>query len=112
MSTEVTERVFARLLDKGYIDDEKFTRYWVENRNLRKGSSRRKLEAELRTKGIENSVISKYLSESERTDQDELAKIVAKKRARYTDDQKFMHYLARQGFSYDDIKAAVATESD
>lgn len=108
----VTERVFERLVEKGYVDDEKFARYWVENRNLRKGSSRRKLEAELRSKGIESTTINKYLAETERDDRTELQKIIAKKRARYVDDQKFMQYLARQGFSYDDIKAALEEEVD
>jgi regulatory protein len=106
----ITERVFDRLVEKGYIDDEKFTRYWVENRSLTKGASRRKLQAELRTKGIESSVIDRYLTESARTDEGELAKIIAKKRNRYPDDQKLIQYLARQGFSYEDIKNGLATD--
>jgi len=110
-SREVTDRVFSRLVDKGYIDDEKFARYWVENRSLTKGASRRKLQAELRTKGIESSIIERHLSESERTDEDELHKIIAKKRSKYPDDQKFMQYLARQGFAYDDIKAALTADT-
>lgn len=109
-SSIITERVFNRLLEKGYIDDEKFTRYWVENRSLAKGASKRKLTSELRMKGIDQAVIEKHLTDSERTDADELAKIIAKKRSRYRDPQKFMQYLARQGFSYDDIKSALADD--
>jgi len=107
---EITERVFARLVEKGYIDDEKFARYWVENRSFTKGASRRKLIAELRAKGIESSVVERLWEDSERSDEDELQKIIAKKRGRYPDDQKFMQYLARQGFSYDDIKHALADD--
>lgn len=110
VDVEVTEKVFERLLEKGYVDDEKFARYWVENRNLRKGASRRKLEAELRSKGIESGIINKYLAETDRDDKSELQKIIVKKRARYPDEQKFMQYLARQGFSYDDIKSALEEE--
>lgn len=112
VSQELTERVFDRLTVKGYIDDEKFTRYWVENRNLTKGASKRKLQAELRSKGVENVTIDKYLLESSRSDEDELQKIIAKKRARYPDDQKLMQYLARQGFSYDDIKSALTSDQN
>lgn len=112
VSVEVSERVYDRLLEKGYIDDEKFARYWIENRNLRKGSSRRKLEAELRTKGVKNEIIAKYLDASERDDQTELQKIITKRRGRYPDEQKFMQYLARQGFSYDDIKSALNENVD
>jgi regulatory protein len=105
---EVTERVYQRLVEKGYIDDEKFARFWIENRNLTKGASRRKLIAELRSKGVASSLIERLLESSERSDENELQKIIAKKRARYPDEQKFMQYLARQGFSYDDIKQALA----
>ncbi len=108
VSESITARVFDRLADKGYIDDEKFARYWAENRNQTKGASRRKLQAELRAKGIEAAIIDTALAESDRSDEDELAKIIAKKRARYPDEQKFMQYLARQGFSYDDIKTALS----
>lgn len=108
VSSEITTRVFDSLKEKGYIDDEKFTRFWIENRNLKKGTSKRKLVAELRAKGVDQSIIERYSSESERTDEDELRKVIAKKRSRYSDEQKLMQYLARQGFSYDDIKHALS----
>lgn len=110
VAPEITQRVFDRLVEKGYIDDEKFARYWVENRNLAKGASRRKLQAELRAKGVESGIIERYLAESMRSDEGELEKIIAKKRNRYPDDQKLMQYLARQGFSYDDIKQALSSD--
>jgi regulatory protein len=111
-SSELTKRVFDRLASKGYIDDEKFARFWTQNRNQIKGISQRKLQAELRAKGIEPGIINRLLSENERSDSDELQKVIAKKRNRYTDDQKFMAYLVRQGFSYDDVKAALAELGD
>lgn len=104
----VTQRVFDRLVERGYVDDEKFTRFWIENRNLKKGTSRRKLIAELRLKGIGQATIDQALRDTERNDAGELQKIIAKKRNRYEDDQKLMAYLARQGFSYDDIRSALA----
>lgn len=107
VSVSITDRVFDRLVSKGYIDDEKFARYWVENRNMTKGASARKLQAELQLKGVERGVIERLLEESERTDSSELQKIIIKKQSRYPDRQKFMQYLARQGFSYDDIKSAL-----
>lgn len=107
VSPEVKQRVFERLLEKGYINDEKFAKYWVENRNLTKGSSRRKIVSELRAKGVEQNSIDQAFADSARNDQDELEKIIIKKRKRYDDEQKFIAYLARQGFSYDDIKKAL-----
>lgn len=110
VSQIVADRVYERLSEKGYIDDEKFARFWVENRNQRKGSSSRKLKSELQAKGVENSIIDAALEVTSRNDEDELTKIIAKKRARYPDEQKLMQYLARQGFSYDDIKIALQTD--
>ena len=110
-SPALTERVFDRLEQKGYIDDEKFARYWLENRNQAKGSSLRKLTNELRVKGISTSIIEVIVAESDRSDDEELAKIIVKKRSKYPDDQKLMQYLARQGFSYDDIKLALAGDN-
>lgn len=110
VSQQLTDRVLERLLQKGYVDDEKFARFWIENRNLKKGSSMRKLSAELSAKGVDRSIIDTLLDGSDRTDSDELQKIIEKKRSRYDDEQKFMAYLARQGFSYDDIKDALADD--
>ena len=106
----ITQRVFDKLVEKKYIDDEKFARFWIENRNLRKGTSQRKLQAELRAKGVESGIIERLLADSVRRDDDEILKIIAKKRSRYPDDQKLMQYLARQGFSYDDIKQALSRD--
>ncbi len=108
---EVTDRVFERLLEKGYINDEKFARHWVENRHLRKGASKRKLENELRSKGIDTAIMESVFTETARTDEGELEKVIAKKRNKYDDEQKLMQYLARQGFGFDEIKQALAKDS-
>lgn len=111
VSAELTERVLARLIERGYVDDEVFAKWWTENRHQRKGSSLRKLSAELASKGVDRQIIDRVLSESDRSDIDELEKVIAKKRRRYDNDEKFMRYLASQGFSYDDIKNALSQEN-
>lgn len=110
ITPEVTQRVFDRLVERGYVNDEKFTKFWLENRNLKKGTSQRKLIAELRSKGVETSIIEVFIADSPRSDSEELQKIITKKRSRYPDEQKLMAYLARQGFSYDDIRMALAQD--
>jgi len=107
VSQSIADRVFERLQQKGYINDESFARYWVENRNQTKGASRRKLQSELQAKGVERRIIDEALASTARNDLEEITKIIAKKRSKYSDSQKFMAYLARQGFSYDDIKSAL-----
>ena len=110
VSESITARVFARLTEKGYVDDERFARHWVENRHFSKGASSRKLIAELRSKGVGQQLIEKVMRETTRDDTNELEKVIAKKRQKYTDEQKFIQYLARQGFAFDDIKQALADD--
>lgn len=109
---EVTGRVFDRLQEKGYIDDEKFARFWAETRHVSKGTSQRRLINELRQKGVEAAVIDMVMSGTERNDETELQKVIAKKRARYPDEQKLIQYLLRQGFRYGDIKQSLAARAE
>lgn len=102
------DRVIQKLEAKGYIDDYKFAESWVRSRTAMKPSSRRKLELELRQKGIASSIITATLhSEGEHNEESALRRIIMKKKARYSDEQKFIAYLARQGFRYDEIKQAL-----
>lgn len=110
VSRTVADRVLERLEAKGHVNDEVFARWWVENRNQRKGASLRKLQSELAAKDVDRQVVEQALGDSERSDAEEIQKIIAKKRRRY-DDDKLISYLARQGFRYDDIKTAL-NESD
>lgn len=112
VSRDVTDRVYERLESRGYVDDEKFARFWIENRNIRKGTSRRKLQSELIAKGVPRSTIEKYLNESERSDTDELRKAIIKKKARYTDEKKLIQYLVRQGFNYDDVISVLSQDNE
>ncbi|MCB9820215.1 RecX family transcriptional regulator [Candidatus Nomurabacteria bacterium] len=108
VSQDVADRVFSRLVEKGHIDDEKFARFWIDRRNRAKGISSRKLTMELRHKGIDADMINICLGESDRDDSNEIQKIISKKYTKYSDENKLVAYLARQGFSYDDIKQAIS----
>lgn len=109
VSVELTNRVFDRLVERGYLDDEKFAHFWVENRNVRKGTSLRKLRGELLLKGVDKAIVEQVFESSDRSDNEELLKVIAKKAPRYDDEQKLIAYLMRQGFRFDDIKAALNT---
>ena len=103
-----TKRVYEYFLNTKYLDDELFAKTWVENRNLKKGVSKKKLYQELKQKGIEDHVIEQALGASGRDDLDELKKVLAKKAGRYKgDDNKLIRYLASLGFNYEDIKKAI-----
>ena len=103
---EIIERILNKLSINGYVNDEQFAKRWVDNRRHMKPISRRKLTMELKQKSIPNDIIEIVLSEDkDQTNEREILKqLVDKKRSRYPDKLKFMQYLARQGYNYDDIK--------
>ena len=102
-SVELVEPVFERLKKYGYVDDERFAKQWIENRNITKGISRKKLILELQRKGIDSQVIERTLSNSDRDDLADLRKIIAKKQLKYDDKRKLIQYLLRLGFDYSDV---------
>lgn len=107
ISNEDIEAVIARLEDKKYLDDAKFTEYFVENRFQKKGISKKRLVLELKQKGIAEAAIDQALSTIGRSDTEEIQKIIAKKRNRY-DDDKLIQYLVRQGFDYELARSSVS----
>jgi len=108
------QKILHKLRELKLLDDHDFARRWVENRQLLKPSSRRKLKLELRAKSVAPEIIAEVLGEESVDDRQVLKELVAAKRrqTKYRDDKlKLMQYLARQGFNYDDIKAAVGEEA-
>jgi len=103
---ELLPDIISRLKAHGYIDDYKFAEWYVENRFVKKGVSQKRLKMELMKKGVSSEIIEEVLSDSERNDEDEIRKIIAKKRAKY-DDEKLIQYLCRQGFSYQQVQDLV-----
>ena len=107
----VVDRVYRRLSEKGYVDDQKFADFWVNNRHLRKGISYQKLRSELYAKGVSSEIIDVALEASDRDEAQELQKLIEKKAARYSDQKKLTMYLQRQGFRYGDIQKAIDESS-
>ncbi len=99
-------RVIERLREKGYINDMSFTASWVRSRQLHKMPSKRRLEQELRAKGVDPEIIATVLQNEHVAEVDNLQELIAKKQkqVKYQDTQKLTTYLLRQGFNYDDIK--------
>ena len=109
---ELGQQIITRLDKLGLVDDAKFAEAWVRNRRLLKSVSKRRLMQELRQKHVADDIIGQALAEDEADELAVLRELVSRRRrqTRYQDDQKLMQYLARQGFSYDDIKSALTAE--
>lgn len=98
--------IISRLISKGYLDDRKFAEWYVENRFVKKGISQKRLAMELMKKGITREIIDEVLGS--RNDEEEILKIIAKKRTKYT-EEKLIAYLCRQGFPYQLVQDLVRT---
>lgn len=108
---ELSDKVLGRLRDKGYLDDVKFAQFWLRARTGGKPRSKRKISAELAQKGVKREVVDAILTDYDSDQEMEaLRRLVDKKKSKYVDEQKFMAYLAGQGFSYDMIKKAIGRE--
>ncbi len=98
----------SEFIEKGYLSDENFARWFAENR-LRKNKSRRAITSELASKGISREIAERTLNElidDEVNDEESLKKLIEKlkKRSRYQDEEKLKTYLISKGFRYGDIK--------
>ena len=59
---DVSDRVLDRLAQVGLVDDADFAEQWVRSRRVNAGKGKRALAAELRTKGVDNDVITAALA--------------------------------------------------
>lgn len=113
-SPALTEQILNKLTNIGLIDDEKFALAFVADRRLLRHSSRRKLIAELKKKHVPSELIERAIGSEKEDERAALSEIIARKRrqSKYQDDLRLMQYLARQGFNYDDIKAALHKDAN
>lgn len=105
----LVDQTVDKLLRLGLLNDAAFAVSFARDRQELKPTSRRKLQLELKQKGISEEHIQQALAESEFNERDTLQAIIIKKRrqSKYADDTKLMQYLARQGYGYSDIKQAL-----
>ena len=96
--------IIERLKSKNYINDEIFAKYYVENRFIKKGISKKRLRMELTKKGVASSIIDEVIGG--RDEEEEIKKMIIKKRSKY-DDEKLIAYLCRQGFDFQLVKDLV-----
>jgi regulatory protein len=110
---DATDAFIADAIQKltrlGLLNDEAYAASFVRDRQLLRPTSRRKLALELKKKHIAEEYIANALSSEAVNELDSLEQVIAKKRRqlKYQDNDKLMQYLARQGFSYGDIKSAL-----
>ncbi len=86
---DVSAQVLDRLADVGLVDDADFAEQWVRSRRVNAGKGKRALAAELRTKGVDNEVITAALADIDAGAERERAEQLVHdklRRERITDD--------------------------
>jgi regulatory protein len=100
-----------RLKSQGYLDDLKFSQWYVDSRNTHKLRSPRALQAELASKGISRDVQDQVLplaNDSRTTILAILSKKLGSPRSLSLEEkQKIYAFLSRQGFPWEEIKQVV-----
>ncbi|GMQ82522.1 MAG: RecX family transcriptional regulator [Rhodothermia bacterium] len=116
-SPHIIDRIMERLIELDMIDDQAFARTFSEARVRSKGYGPVRLRSELYRKGIDSDTIDAVLADAYR---EKTAEVLALEAARKymrrltgeTDAQKrrskLTAYLARRGFSSDQMTEAVA----
>ena len=98
--------VVEKLRSYGYIDDAEFARLYIDYVCNRYG--KRKIEADLKAKGISSEIIDAALGEAD--DQSEAVAKLSEKylRTHPPDMRKLIAYLMSKGFDYETIKSGTA----
>ena len=102
---DAVEQALAWIEWKGYLDDESFARRWVGERLRKHPEGPMALEAGLRKKGIDATVIRRILGElSEEERLDALMRAREKIARRHEDPEKQKAALMRRGFGAGDFR--------
>jgi regulatory protein len=123
---DVSTRVLDRLAAVGLVDDVDFTEQWVHSRRVNAGKGKRALAAELRTKGVDDDVITAVLDDIkpgvERGRAEQLVRTRLRRETLNDEDdearacRRLVAMLARRGYdhilAYDVVSAEVAAERE
>lgn len=107
------DKVIGRLLEKGYLDDLSFARWFVESRNTHRPRSARQLSAELGRKGISREIIAKVTPEFAGDEETIMAlldkRLGARRQLEKAEKQQIYGFLARRGFAWEKLSKVVKT---
>ncbi|GAA2462357.1 hypothetical protein GCM10010388_62710 [Streptomyces mauvecolor] len=102
---EVSEEVLSRFEEVGLINDAAFADAWVESRHHGRGLARRALARELRTKGVDSTVIDEAVGQLDSDQEEETARELVARKLRSTRGldrdrriRRLAGMLARKGY--------------
>ncbi len=109
---DICYEVLNRLAEIGCIDDRRYARYLAEKLCTVKKYGYFKAREEMRLKGLSRDIIEEALADYSEDSSERIMELIDKKYARYLTDEKGVKKvkaaLARLGYSFADINAAIS----
>lgn len=107
---ENADRAIERMIDYGYLDDEKYAKNLVKYLSETKRMSKNHIKQEMYKRGVPNDIIAYTLEETEIDNVSAVVDLIFTKYRNKLDAQdgnkKVIAALMRKGFSYSDIREA------
>lgn len=110
ISDDLKKTLIEKLRKLDLLDDEKFTKWWIEQRLAFKNKSLKDLNYELVGKGVDKEIIRKVLNEIE-IDEEKIARELLERKSyrwrglgKLDKKRKISEFLARKGFKWSVIK--------
>lgn len=106
------KQIIEKLEELNFLNDEEFVKWWFDQRTNFRPMGKRRIEMELKQKGISWELISNF--QFPMTNEIDLAKKAAKKKIKPWQNlppdefrQKLTAFLARRGFAWETIKKTI-----
>lgn len=110
-SEAAAEYAVDKMIELGFVDDERFARRYAEQLIEIKRLSVRGVRQKLFEKGIERDIIDEVLDEFELDPKENIRALIERKYERYLDDEKgvkkTVSALQRMGYGWSDINAVI-----
>lgn len=104
-NTDQIEAILQKCIKLKLLDDSDFAEKWYSHRKA-SGKSNSYIRSELIVnKGVDSSIVDRVIKFD---DNQAIIQLINKKSKKYSDQNKLIEYLLRQGFKYDDIRSALS----
>lgn len=108
---EIIDRIIELFKHYNYINDENYTKAYINNRIKFKPRAKRMLKYELVQKGVDNDIIENIIDNSNIDETDIAINLLQKKLKNKKDiepkeKQRIYNYMLRRGFDYETINKA------
>lgn len=104
---DVINQVIFDLEQLEYINDDEYTKKFIESNKKSKKISKSMIKLKLKNKGIDNEIVEKYLEELDFNDFEAIEKLLVKKKFNnelpFEEKNKIIAYCVRKGFSLEEV---------